>query len=107
MSEHQKAALFWPGCTAEALVSVMLCSQFVIEEFFRHILGTFSEVKPKNKTQLEVWFSFNAKEAFVFAQVSANFPSSQCLSMFAAAFKNNRKPQSLKPKLAAVEFLAI
>lgn len=48
---------------------------------FGLIIGKISMAKQNNKTHIGVWFNFNAKEAFVFAQVSAYFPTSWCLSM--------------------------
>lgn len=73
---------------------------------FGLIIGKISKLKQNNKTDIEVWFSFNAKEAFVFAQVSAYFPTSWLPQhVCAAASKNNKKPQSLKNKLAAIQIL--
>lgn len=57
---------WWPG----------LCG--ALSTTFGLIIGKISHKITKH---IEMWFNFNAKEAFVFAQVSPYFPTSWCLSM--------------------------
>lgn len=57
-------------------------------------------MKQNNKVHIDVVFSFNAKEAFVFAQVSAYFPHFLVPQhVCAAASKNNKNLRASKPNL--------
>lgn len=72
---------------------------------FGLIIGKISKAKQSNKAHIEAWFDFNAKEAFVFAQVSAYFPTSWCLSMSVLLLlKTTKNLKASKPNLQQLNF---
>lgn len=69
------------------------------------VIGTISKVKQNNTIHIEVGFNFNAKEAFVFAQMSVYFPHfSVPQHVCAAASKSNKNLRASKPNLQQLNF---
>lgn len=100
MSEHQKATLFYGQ--AVQLISGALFTTYNWRTFVL-VIGKFQRWNRITEYILK-WGSFNAKEAFVFAQVSAYFPHFSVPQHVCAAASKNSNLRASKPTLQQLNF---
>lgn len=88
--------------------SLGLCGAFSTpynRRTFRLLIGKILKTKPNNKTDTGAWLTSHAKEAVVFAQASAYFPTSWCLSKpVLLLLKTTKNLRALGANLQQVNF---